>query len=157
MITALALRGWTRLARWLQPRVLRVPEPTQQDVDDLQRMMLGTEQLECPVVHRFTPGLYVRECTMPKGALVISKIHKTEHPFVISRGDISVWIEGVGVQRFVAPFTGITKPGTRRVLVAHEETVWTTFHPTGETDVARIEAAIIEPRALTGGPTPCLG
>ena len=29
-----------------------------------------------------------------------------------------------------APYTGITKPGTRRVLQIIESTIWTTFHKT---------------------------
>lgn len=112
--------------------------------DQLQLVMAQLPQTELPLVHRFTPGLYVREIFMPKGTVVISKIHKTEHPYVVSKGVVSVWIDGVGVQKIVAPYTGITKPGTRRILYIHEDTVWTTFHPTDETDLARIEEAVIQ-------------
>ena len=101
---------------------------------------------EMPVTHRFTPGLYVREIFMPAGHLVISKIHKTEHPFVISKGKVAVFIEEDGWQVFAAPHTGITKPGTQRVLFIIEDTVWLTFHPTQLTDVDAIEEEIIEKR-----------
>lgn len=117
---------------------------------------------ECPVIHRFTPGLYIRETHLPAGAIITSKIHKTEHPFVITRGRVSVYSENDGVQHLHAPHTGITRPGTRRILVIHEDTVWTTFHPTPHTDVARIEADIIEPHQIpltlnAGASSPCLG
>jgi hypothetical protein len=102
-------------------------------------------QVEMPVTHRFTPGLYAREIFMPKGTLVVSKIHKTEHPYVVSKGEAAVWCEADGMKRIKAPFTGITKPGTQRILLILEDCIWTTFHPTTETDLEKIEAAIIQP------------
>lgn len=122
------------------------PRATDRRVDALEAAMREQPQLECPVRHIFTPGLYARECHLAKGMLLTSKIHKTEHPFVISQGEISVWTEDQGIVRYRAPYSGVTKPGTRRVLYVHEDTIWTTFHPTKETDVARIEAQIIERR-----------
>lgn len=98
-----------------------------------------------PVVHRFTPGLYIREIFMPAGSVLTSKIHKTEHPFVISKGSVSVYSDNDGAQHITAPYTGITKPGTRRFLVIHEDTIWTTFHVTDKTCIEDIEDEIIEP------------
>lgn len=102
--------------------------------------------VECPLRHIFTDGLYTREITMPAGSLVTSKIHKTEHPFVVPRGTVSVWTDNEGEVLIKAPFVGITKPGTRRVLFVHEETVWLTFHadPSNCKDVDQIEERIIE-------------
>lgn len=88
----------------------------------------GKELADFPVVHRFTPGLYAREIFMPAGSLLTSKIHNTEHPFVISSGKVSVWTREHGVITLSAPHTGITLPGTRRVLFVHEDTTWVTFH-----------------------------
>lgn len=96
-------------------------------------------------VHRFAPGLYCRETFLPAGTLLTSKIHKTTHVFTISMGDILVWTPESGAVRYVAPFTDITKPGTRRVLFALKDTVWSTYHVTEKTDLAEIEADIIEP------------
>ncbi len=112
-------------------------------LDRLESDMLTMPQMECPVEHRFTPGMYIRQIFMPAGALVVSKIHKTEHPFVISMGDVSVWTHEDGVVRCTAPYTGITKPGTRRLLYMHLDTLWTTFHVTDLTDVDEIEREII--------------
>lgn len=102
--------------------------------------------IDPPLNHIFTPGLYTREIFLPKHSLSVSKIHRTEHPFVISMGKVAVWdCISQEVTVFSAPFTGVTKPGTQRVIFAHEDTVWSTFHPTDETDIERIEATIIEP------------
>jgi len=87
---------------------------------------------------------------MPKGSLVVSKIHKTEHPFVVISGHAAVWDAEQGVQQLRGGHVGITKPGTRRVLFIHEDCRWITFHPTQKLDVDEIEAEIIEPRAVDG-------
>ena len=92
--------------------------------------------------HRFTPGMYIRQIFIPARTILTSRIHLTEHPFVISKGDISVWTKETGTMRFKAPYSGLTKPGTRRLLFAHDDTIWTTFHATDETDVKKIEETI---------------
>lgn len=99
----------------------------------------------CPVTHRFTPGLYIREIFMPAGTVLTSKIHKTEHPFAVLCGEVEVFTDG-GIELIVAPHMGITKPGTRRVLRIIKDTVWVTFHATQKTDPAEIEEDIIEIR-----------
>ena len=118
-------------------------ERVQSQVDTLEQTIMGLPPAECPVVHRFTPGLYIREILMPKGTLITSKIHLTEHPYVISKGVVDVFIEGVGWKKYAAPYTGITKPYTRRVLFIEEDTIWTTFHATDETDLAKLEEQLI--------------
>lgn len=119
--------------------------PSSQERVDLLQYELGKlPQVEMPLLHRFTPGLYTRQITMPAGSVVISRVHKTTHPFVISKGRCSVWSEEHGVQELAAPYCGITTPATRRILVMHEETVWTTFHPTQETDLQKLQEELTE-------------
>lgn len=100
-------------------------------LDRITAAMMGEKQahIDFPITNRFTPGLYVREMFMPKFAIVVSRIHKTTHPFVISKGKVDVWCPNHGWQRLEAPHTGITKPGTQRLLMILEDTIWTTFHP----------------------------
>lgn len=119
-------------------------------LDVLETEIFKHSQVHCPLVHRFTPGLYIREIFMPAGSLITSARHLTCHPFVVSKGDVSVYVEGVEVDRYKAPYTGITKPGTRRLLYIHEDTVWTTFHVTEKTDPDEIvmEIADVEPNPL---------
>lgn len=100
----------------------------------------------CPVEHIFTPGLYTRRTTLPAGSLVTSMEHKTEHPFVVAKGTVEV-ITPEGAFIYQAPHSGITMPGTRRVLRALTETVWFTFHVTEKTDVEAIASDILEPHA----------
>ncbi len=65
---------------------------------------------------------------MPAGSLITSKIHKTEHPYIVSYGKVAVSIDGDDWNEITAPYTGITIPGTRRVLYIIEDCIWTTFH-----------------------------
>ena len=96
----------------------------------------------CPLEHNFVDGAYVRKITMPKGMLIVSKLHKITHPYFIMRGDVTVLTEQ-GLVRIKAPYAGITKAGTKRVLFCHEETEWITVHVTKETDLEKIEAEVI--------------
>lgn len=115
-------------------------------MDELEAVLVDLPKAECKVVHRFTPGLYIREITIPAGTMLTSMTHKTEHPFVVSKGCVYVTLETGEREVIEAPFTGITKPGTRRAIYAEQETVWTTFHATEETDVEKICLEILEPR-----------
>lgn len=94
--------------------------------------------------HHFAPGQYAREIELPADSLVVGKIHRHAHINVVSKGHCLVATED-GVTEIIAPCTFVSKPGTKRAVLALEDTVWTTVHVTEETDLARIEAAIIAP------------
>jgi hypothetical protein len=102
---------------------------------------------ECQVsfenLHNFCPGLYARTVFMPAGTVLTSKIHKTQHFFVVSKGSCTV-VNSHGERELItAPYLGTTMPGTKRALLIHEDTIWTTFHATDLTDVAEIERTIL--------------
>lgn len=114
-------------------------------VDHAEKRMLDLfPRRDFETRHDFTPGLYARTIHMPAGSLLTSKIHKTEHQFVILVGSISVWTNHEGSVTLHAPYHGKTLPGTRRILFAHTDTVWTTFHPTMETDPEKLEEELIQ-------------
>lgn len=98
--------------------------------DQLEAAMLDGKPVYCPLHHEFTKGMYSRTILMPKGALITSLIHKTEHQFVVSHGSVLVKVNENEWDRISAPFIGKTIPGTRRILRVEEDCVWTTFHPT---------------------------
>lgn len=116
-----------------------------ENMDELEAAMFQHPQLEIIPVHRFADGVYAREITIPAGALVTGKIHRTRHLNIVSKGCISVWTAGEEVRRITAPFAFVAEPGTRRIGYAHEDTVWTTVHASQETDLDKLEAELIEP------------
>lgn len=97
---------------------------------------------ECPVRHFFSNGVYARELTIPKGFVLVGKIHRYPHLNIISKGRIRVSTEA-GVQEIEAPYTFVGTPGVKRAGYALEDTVWTTIHATEETDLEKIEAVMI--------------
>ena len=70
------------------------------------------------------------------------KIHKYENLNVLTKGEISVSIDNK-IQRIKAPFVIVAPAGVRRIFLAHEDSIWMTFHATKETDVAEVEKHFI--------------
>lgn len=116
------------------------------EVDKIEYAMCQSEEkVEMPLTHVFTPGLYTRTIFMPAGSLVMSMTHNTRHPFIISTGEVDV-ISPEGSVTHVAPYMGITQPGTKRFLHVKQDTTWTTFHvnPENLTDPDKIVEIISE-------------
>ena len=95
-----------------------------------------------PVKHTYADGLYIREIFMPRGEIVISKIHKIAHPFFLIKGKISVLSED-GEKLLQAAYYTVTPAGTKRMLYTHTNAIVVTVHRTFETDLNKIEDEII--------------
>lgn len=100
------------------------------------------EEQECPVKHRFSKGCYIREIFMPKGTLIVGKIHATEHFNILLTGRVTV-ATAEGVEEIVAPYTFISLAGTQKVVAIHEDCLWQTVHVTNSTDLDEIEKEVI--------------
>lgn len=109
-----------------------------------QKVTPGNTDDTCPLTHHFAPGLYAREILIPAGTLIIGKIHRHSHVNTISKGKCIVATE-FGMQEIEAPHTFISQPGVKRAVLAMEDTIWTTYHPTEETDLEKIEEYVIAP------------
>ncbi len=107
-------------------------------VEDVEKLLLKEKQVDCPVVHRFAPGIYIREVTIPSGAFSIGHFQKTEHLNIMLSGRVTMigddgeWVE------VKAPKTFVSQPG-RKVGFIHETVVWQNVYPTDETDVEKLE------------------
>lgn len=95
-----------------------------------------------PLEHAFADGLYIRKLTVPADTLTVTKIHAVNHAFFLQKGTISVLTED-GVKKFTAPYQGITKAGTKRIIYHHDEVIFSTVHSTKETDINKIEVEVI--------------
>lgn len=112
-------------------------------VDSLQTFMLAQEQAKCEVIHRFAPGIYVREVSMPAGTLAIGHYQKTEHLNIMLKGRATVLNDDGTTSELVAPMIFVGKPG-RKVGYIHEDMVWQNIYATTETDVEVLEAAFLD-------------
>ena len=94
-----------------------------------------------PVKHTFVGGCYTREIYNPANELIVTKIHKKEHPFFLMKGEMSILTEE-GIQHIKAPYQGVTKVGTKRVIYTHEECIFTTVHAIDTMSIEEAEEEI---------------
>jgi hypothetical protein len=109
---------------------------------------------DCTVTHHFAPVdekygccTYARQMFIPKGTLIVGKIHRHQHLNFILQGKVSVATE-FGKKYFEAPCTFISEVGLKRAVYAEEDTIWTTVHLTqhyGEEHLDKIEDEVIAP------------
>lgn len=118
--------------------------PTREQIERLEDEMRKAPQISFRTTHHFAQGLYAREIFIPAGCLLTGKVHRFEHLNIVSAGDITVWTEE-GMKRLRAPFTLVSKPGCKRVGLAHSDTVWTTIHAATETNIELLEKLLVEP------------
>jgi len=111
-------------------------------VDDVERKMLAMPQADCPVVHRFGPGLYVRELTLPAGTLAIGHAQKFEHLNIVIAGKVAM-IDGDRVKIVHGPCVFTGQPG-RKIGYVIETCVWQNVYATGETDIDKLEAMYLD-------------
>lgn len=116
----------------------------------LQDKMLTQEDVKtpdtdpdfCPVKHTFCDKQYVREIFNPAGSMLVTKIHKVEHPFFLLKGEMSILSEE-GEMLITAPYYGVTPVGTKRVIMAHTDCTFVTVHPTNKKSLKEIEPELI--------------
>lgn len=113
---------------------------TKEMVAEAEKKMLQLPQLDCPVRHIFSDGVYIREVTLPAGAVAIG--HHQKHPImnVMLTGHVSLLNEDGTVAELRAPQTFVGKPG-RKIGYIHETTIWHNVYPnpTNETSVDALE------------------
>jgi hypothetical protein len=112
-----------------------------QAITDAEKLIMSVPQVECPVKHHFSNGVYAREIFMPKDTVVTGKIHKTEHLCILN-GDIEI-ADGNKVKRYTGYHVFNSLPGIKRILIVHEDTWFTTIHVTNETDLEKLEAEMV--------------
>lgn len=104
------------------------------------------EPVACPLQHTYSGNVYARTICIPAGTFIVGKIHKHEHLNVLSQGIVRVYTEGGGIEELAGPLTMVSKPGTKRALLALTDLTWTTLHEVGaERDLDKIEAMVIAP------------
>lgn len=94
-----------------------------------------------PLEHDFADGLYLRKGIIPKGMVIVGKIHKQEHFNIVLSGDISVLDES-GIHRYKTGDIIKSPAGAKRLGYAHEDTTWVNLHVTQERDLALIEQQV---------------
>ena len=116
---------------------------TRKSIDELQAAAAKLPQVELETDHFFADGMYCRSLFRAADTLIVGKVHKAEHFYIIASGTVT--IAGDGYRETVTgPKVFVSKPGTKRAVYAHTDATTMTVHRTDETDLDKIEAELIE-------------
>lgn len=110
----------------------------------LQEELLKLPQYQPETRHFFHGGMYCREVFRHAGVLVVGKVHKQEHFYLIVSGTVQI-TDGEGrVQEVTGPHLFLSNPGTKRAVYALTDTLAMTFHATRAATVEDAEAELVE-------------
>lgn len=100
-------------------------------------------QAELQTNHYFADGIYVREVVRPAGTVIVGKVHKKEHLYIVTKGRVRVVMDD-DVRDYEAPAVIVSKPGTKRAVYALEDSVCMTVHRTKKRNLDKIERELVE-------------
>jgi quercetin dioxygenase-like cupin family protein len=123
------------------------PSALRDKVERLESELRKFPQLQIEPEHTFGPGFYARTLKLPAGTVLTGKVHKTEHIFMVTRGDITV-VTDDGVRTVSAGHQAVCRPGMKRAGICHTEVWCTNVHITSETDLDKLEALLVFADAL---------
>ena len=105
--------------------------PVRAKIEELELELSKHPQVDIPVTHRYSGGIYAREIIIPKGAMLTGRIYKEDHFDVMVSGDVTVTgCDGKKRLKGFHIFEG--NRGKKRAGYAHEDTHWITFHSSPE-------------------------
>jgi hypothetical protein len=117
-------------------------ELSKPSLTDLEKEMLKYPQAECSVIHRFGPGLYIRELHMPSNIYAIGHYQKFDHMNIFLKGRITM-IEGDKKVELKAPMIFVAPPG-RKIGYVKEDVVWLNIYPTDEKNIEILENTYLD-------------
>lgn len=82
---------------------------------------------EVPLNHYHGDNLYVRQAAYAKGSVIIGRVHKYDHVFMLLSGKITIWTRE-GKQTLTGPAIIESKAGVQRIGYAHADSVCVNMH-----------------------------
>jgi len=110
----------------------------------LQEAMSELPQVELHTEHYFADGMYCRMLARAAGTLIVGKVHKREHFYIVAKGRVQV-VSGDEMQIYEAGSIVVSKPGTKRAVLALEDSICLTVHRTKSRNLDRIERELVRP------------
>ena len=114
-----------------------------QKVDALLAQVQVMPQVECPEENFFGPNVYIKQVTMPAGAVIIGKPHKIDHLCSMVSGRMILVDSNGDKKELVAPMTFMAPKG-RKVAYIVETVIFQNIFSTDETDLDKLENMIID-------------
>ena len=117
--------------------------PSREQIERLQAEMVQMPQYEPPTKHVFHGGMYCRQVWRPAGCLIVGKVHKKEHFYMVVSGTIKVTTDD-GLQTITGPMLLCSTPGTKRAVFAETDALCMTFHRVESNTVEDAESELVE-------------
>lgn len=122
---------------------LTLPDLMREKVTALQTELSKLPQYEPLTSHIFHGGMYCRQVFREAGVLVVGKVHKKEHFYMIVSGTVVITTDE-GVQTITGPALLLSTPGTKRAVYAETDAFCMTFHRTDSETVEDAENELVE-------------
>src|SRR3990167_10538263 len=105
-------------------------------------MMREMPQVQLRTNHYFADGIYAREVFRPAGTVIIGKVHKKEHLYIVTQGCVRVVMDDTTME-YRAPAVIVSKPGTKRAVYALEDSVCMTVHRSKKRNLDKLERELV--------------
>jgi quercetin dioxygenase-like cupin family protein len=128
-------------------RVLESPTLTDK-VLTAERMMREMPQVDLKTTHYYADGMYGREVFRPAGTVIVGKVHKKEHFYIVLRGRVRVVMDD-DMKEYAAPAVIVSKPGTKRAVYAIEDSTCMTVHRSKKRNLDKLERELVEEDKLS--------
>lgn len=115
----------------------------QSKIEQVESHLLDLPQVECPVVHHFGPGIYIREVTLPTGTLAIGHAQRFEHLNIMLTGAVAMVGDDGQTKVLRAPMIFVGKPG-RKLGYVLETCIWQNVYATEERDIDKLESMFLD-------------
>ena len=99
-------------------------------------------QAEIPPEEIIGGGIYARTIVIPEDTALVGEIHKFENMNYLVSGTITVATEQ-GVETITGPRIIVSPAGTKRAGHTLTEVVWTSLHPTEESETEKVREHVI--------------
>ena len=125
----------------------KTPSAINKQIDDLTDLIFllpdDKKQIDFTddTEHTIINGVYTRKLFIRKGTILIGKYHLKECVNIVAMGDVTVLTE-TGCNRLGAGFIGVSQTGSRKVGLAHEDTIFFNIFRTDKTNIDEIEDEI---------------
>ena len=122
-----------------------VKRQMREKVEALQTEVLKFPQWQPQTHHYFADGMYCREVPRPAGTLIVGKVHRREHFYMVMCGTVLITNGDEESIEITGPKVIVSQPGTKRAVFAKTDAICLTVHRTSETELDKVESDLVEP------------
>ena len=113
-------------------------------IRQLQQEISKYPQPKFETHHYFADGMYCRMLPRKATTLIIGKVHRKEHLYIVASGTVRITDGQREAIEVTGPAVFVSAPGTKRAVYALTDAVCLTVHRTDKTDLDEIEAELVE-------------